>query len=81
MRARLIVHITPDDVGSRVSVRSRISAAPGEPSTTDTVGRLLAWEGGYLRIERRDGRVADIAGADLLAGKVLPDPPPRAKPG
>jgi len=77
VKARLQVHITPDDVGRRVSVRSRLSAAPGEPSTTDTVGRLLAWTDDELRIERRDGTVASVPVTSLLAGKVLPEQPPR----
>ena len=81
MKARLVVRITPADVGSRVSGRSRIAAQPGEPSTTDTVGQLLAWQDGYLRIQRRDGTVAQLPETDLLAGKVVPDPPPRPKEG
>lgn len=77
MRSRLQVRITPADVGSRVSVRSRIPPeGPTGPSTTDTLGYLLEWTDEALHIRRRDGDVVRIATADLLAGKVLPGPPP-----
>jgi hypothetical protein len=68
-----VVRITPDDVGRRVSVRHRY-----DPSTlTDVVGRLLRWDDEVLRIERRDGSVAEVAEADLVAARVVPDPPAR----
>ena len=74
--------ISPADVGSRVSVRSRITpAGPGAPSTTDTVGYLRAWTDAHLQIERRNGEVVSVATADLLAGKVLPGPPPERRGG
>jgi hypothetical protein len=80
MRSRLEVRITPADVGSRVSVRSRIAPdGPGAPSTTDTLGYLLAWSNDELRIQRRDGQIVSLATADLLAGKVLPGPPPQRR--
>jgi N-acetylglutamate synthase len=80
MRARFQIRITPADVGERVSVRARITAGPGEPSTTDTLGVLRTWEDGLLRIERRDGTVADIFEQDLLAGRRIPPPPVRRTP-
>ena len=81
MKSGLVVHITPADVGRRVSVRSRIPAVPGGPSTSDTVGRLLRWSGGELDIERRDGSVASLREADLLAGKIISDTPPARRSG
>lgn len=80
MKRGLVVRITAADVGRRVSVRSRIRAAPGQPATTDTLGYLRAWGGGQLEIERRDGTTVALAEADLLAGKVIGDPPPRRRP-
>jgi hypothetical protein len=80
VRARYEIRITPDDVGRRVSVRARIPAAPGQPSTTDTLGVLRSWEEGVLRIERRDGSTVEIAHADLLAGRIIPPPPARRRP-
>ena len=75
MRGGLVVRITPADVGRRVSVRSRIQGEAA--STTDTVGHLRAWDDEALQIERKDGSTATIRTADLLAGKVLADEPPR----
>lgn len=75
-----MLRITPDDVGKRVSVRSRTHAPPGEPSTTDTIGVLRHWDADAVHIERRDGTRARIPRQDLLAGRVVPDPPPRRPP-
>jgi N-acetylglutamate synthase len=72
-----VIRITPADVGRRVSVRSRLVAGPGEPSSTDTVGRLVDWTDDVLTIVKRDGSRARVAVADLLAGKTIPEPPPR----
>ena len=74
-----MVRISAADVGSRVSVRSRISGDPLGRSTTDIVGRLVSWTGGALVIERRNGTVASLDEADLLAGKVLPEMSPSRK--
>jgi hypothetical protein len=41
------------------------------------VGRLLSWDDDTLRIQRKDGSVAAIPAADLMAGKVIGDQPPR----
>ena len=68
------IRISPDDVGVRVSVRARTH---GDPPLTDAVGWLRSWQDGLLSIERRDGSVAQVAEADLVAGKVLAPPPPR----
>lgn len=69
--ARLVVRVTSADVGGRVSLRYR-----HDPVTlTDVVGRLLSWEAGVLRVERRDGRVQEVAEADLVAGRRVPDAP------
>jgi hypothetical protein len=77
MRARLVVRITPDDVGRRVSVRARHHGP--EASTVDVVGVLERWDGGELVLTRRDGTTAAVAEADLLAGRVVPPPPPRPR--
>ena len=81
IKGNFVVRITRADVGSRVSVRSRLRDSAAGPSTTDTVGYLRAWTDEGLRIERRDGTVALIAEADLLAGKILPHPPPERRRG
>jgi len=70
------VRLSPADVGARVTVRSRIAPeAPGGPTLTDAVGTLLSWEGGILAVRRRDGSVARVAEADVVAAKVLPNRP------
>ena len=73
----MIVAITPDDVGERVSVRHRIPAGPGEPRHTDVVGYLRAWSEGQLTIERRDGSRARIPESDVVAARAVPPPPAR----
>lgn len=75
MRGRLVVRITPDDVGRRVSIRSRLEAAGGGPSTTDTVGRLVDWTDGVLTVQRRDGSPVSLPIGDVLAARVIPEPP------
>lgn len=80
MGGRHVVRITPADVGSRVSVRSRIGEDGRGPRYTDALGVLEAWEHGVLRIRRRDGELVEVAESALVAGKTLPPPPPR-RPG
>ncbi|MPZ73340.1 MAG: hypothetical protein GEU74_08935 [Nitriliruptorales bacterium] len=77
MRARLVVRITPADVGRRVSLRSRLHGAA--PSATDTVGYLRSWVDDELLVERKDGATVRIHAADLIAGKVVPDQPPQRR--
>ena len=81
MALRLVVRITPADVGSRVSVRSRLVGGPTEARMTDTVGRLLRWSDGILSIEKRNGTIEEVLEADLLAGKVVPEMSHRQKEG
>lgn len=83
MRGRYVVRVTPADVGQRVTLRARLVDAPGgataagatpsEPTTTDTVGRLLAWEDDRLHVELRDGRRVIVAADELVAGRVIPE--------
>lgn len=77
LRAKLVVRITPDDVGRRVSVRARHHGP--EASTVDVVGVLERWQDGGLTLTRRDGSTARVAEADLLAGRVVPRAPDRRR--
>ena len=77
MTPAYVVRITPADVGRRVSVRSRLPAEDGEPSTTDTVGRLVGWADEVLTIRKRNGAQVQVAERDMLAGKVIPEAPVR----
>lgn len=77
MGPRYTITVGAADVGRRVSVRWRIPAPAGEPSVTDAVGTLEAWTDTEVRIRRRDGSMARVARADVLAAKTLPPSPPR----
>lgn len=79
--ALLAVRITPDDVGSRVTVRHALHGDP-TASLTDVVGTLLSWEpaagpDAVLRIERRDGTTVAVPLPDIVAAKVVPPRRPR----
>ncbi|RBQ18520.1 hypothetical protein DP939_18625 [Spongiactinospora rosea] len=72
MGGRLVVAISPADVGRRVTVRRRV---PG--GFRDVVGELISWHGGVLAVRRRDGELVEIAEDTLAAAKVVPPPPER----
>jgi N-acetylglutamate synthase len=76
---RLEVRITPADVGKRVSIR-RLTG-PGESGArfTDAVGVLTSWDGGEIRLTRRDGGIVRIAEASMVAAKVVPAAPPPGR--
>lgn len=77
VNARYVVRITAADVGARVSVRSHIPAAEGQPTSTDTLGVLRSWSDGALEIERSDGSRISLREADLLAARRIPAAPQR----
>ncbi|MGW1199950.1 GNAT family N-acetyltransferase [Streptomyces sp. NPDC002536] len=76
---RLEVRITAADVGKRVSVRRLNDSVRSPERFTDTVGELVSWEGGVLRITRRTGETIEIPERALVAGKVVPAAPPRRR--
>ncbi|MFB4312761.1 hypothetical protein [Actinomadura sp. 21ATH] len=74
--ARLVVSITPADVGQRISLRRRLPT--GEYS--DVVGVLESWSDGLLRVRRRTDEIVEVPEAIMVAGKVVPPmPPPRRR--
>lgn len=74
--ARLVVSISPADVGQRVSLRRRLPT--GEYS--DVVGVLESWSDRTLAVRRRNGELAEIPEDTVVAGKVVPpQPPPRRR--
>ncbi|MFG2649122.1 GNAT family N-acetyltransferase [Streptomyces sp. NPDC048436] len=76
---RLEVHITPADVGKRVSVR-RLNEGPVTGGKfTDTVGVLTSWNDGVVLITRRDGERVRIVENSLVAGKIVPAAPARRR--
>jgi GNAT superfamily N-acetyltransferase len=76
---RLEVRISPSDVGKRVSVRRLTDASDGPGKFTDTVGVLTSWNDGVILVTRRSGEVVAIDASSLVAGKVVPDTPPRRR--
>ena len=77
MGATFRIRISPEDVGRRVTIRSRIPAGPGEPRHTDTIGTLRSWSDGILRVERRDGITVELDAASLVGARVVGPPPVR----
>lgn len=77
--ARLVVRITPADVGKRVSVRRLTDADDGAQKFTDTVGVLTSWDDGVVLVTRRTGETVRIAESSLVAGKVVPAAPARCR--
>ncbi|MEU8174060.1 hypothetical protein AB0C14_14365 [Microbispora hainanensis] len=69
--ARLVVAISPADVGKRVTTRRKV---PG--GHRDAVGVLESWRDGVLTVRKRDGSLVEIAEDTLAAAKVVPPPPP-----
>ncbi|GAA4902089.1 GNAT family N-acetyltransferase [Streptomyces coeruleoprunus] len=76
---RLEVHISPSDVGKRVSVRRVGDPGAGPERFTDTVGVLTSWTEGVLLITRRSGETVRIPESSLVAGKVVPAAPARRR--
>ncbi|MBB5774654.1 putative acetyltransferase [Nonomuraea jabiensis] len=72
MAARLIIAITSQDIGARITTRRRV---PG--GFRDAVGILVSWENGLLKVRKRDGSVVEIPEETLVAAKVVPAAPPR----
>jgi len=72
---RYEMSITPADVGSRVSVRRTLA----EGGMSDAVGVLESWRNGVLKVRRKDGTVVEITQESLVAGKVVPPAPDRAR--
>ena len=73
--ARLVVAVSPADVGQRVSLRRRLP----EGAYSDVVGVLESWSDGVLTIRRRDGEAVEVAEETVVAGKVVPFHPPARR--
>ncbi|GAA3233429.1 putative acetyltransferase [Nonomuraea helvata] len=72
MAARLVIAITSQDIGARITTRRRV---PG--GFRDAVGILVSWEDGLLKVRKRDGTLVEIQEETLVAAKVVPAAPPR----
>ncbi len=72
--------MTPRDVGQRVSIRHLVVTGPStEGRATDVVGRLLGYEDHVLALVDRQGQLALVDEAAIVASKVIP-PHPRLPP-
>jgi hypothetical protein len=69
---RLVITITHQDIGARITTRRRV---PG--GFRDAVGTLEAWEGGVLSVRKKDGTLVEISEEALVAARVVPAAPPR----
>jgi len=72
---RYVIDVGPGDSGVRVSVRRTLP----EGGFADTLGVLLSWAEGVLRVEKRDGSVVEVPEADVVAAKRIPPPPERRR--
>src|SRR6266540_4186070 len=78
MRYRLVVRLTPADVGKRVVIRWR--PGPGDSEQmTDVLGILEQADAGSFAVRTRDGNLVVIPAGRALAGKVIPPPPARRR--
>ncbi|SED53768.1 MULTISPECIES: GNAT family N-acetyltransferase [Streptomyces] len=76
-QGRLVVRITPADVGKRVSVRRLSEPGAAREKFTDTVGVLTSWDHGVVMITQRSGESVRFPETSLVAGKVVPAAPAR----
>jgi len=74
---RLELHLTPSDVGKRVSVRRITEVVGGRPHFADAVGVLTSWNDGVLVVTKRGGESVRIVESAVVAGKIVPDAPVR----
>ncbi|WP_052664183.1 NUDIX hydrolase [Nitriliruptor alkaliphilus] len=76
LRAQAVHRLTPSDIGERVSIRHLVvTGASSEPVASDVVGRLLGYEAGILALVRRDGQLAFVDEAAIVASRVVPAHP------
>jgi N-acetylglutamate synthase len=74
---RLEIHITPSDLGRRISVRRILGSTEGRPLFGDVIGVLTSWDNGTLTVLDRAGESVEIAESALVAGKAVPPAPIR----
>ncbi|MFA9444334.1 NUDIX hydrolase [Egicoccus sp. AB-alg6-2] len=79
LRAHYVRRVTPDDVGSRVSVRHLVPDPDRGPTPTDVVGRLLVMDDDVLLLVDRDGQLVVVDATAVVASRVVP-PHPRLPP-
>ena len=81
MRYRLVVRVTPADVGQRVTIRWRPPELDGSQLMTDVLGTLEEADDQVFKVRRgRDGQLIVIPRERAVAGKVVPPAPPSRRP-
>jgi ribosomal protein S18 acetylase RimI-like enzyme len=74
---RVEIHITPSDLGRRVSVRRILETREGRPVFGDVVGLLTSWDNGVLVVQNKSGAEVMIAESAMVAAKAVPPAPVR----
>lgn len=71
--------VGPEHVGRRATIRHLLDE-DGHQRPTDVVGYVRSWaDDGTVVVERRDGSLATLDAATIVASRLLPDPPPRRR--
>ncbi len=72
---RYVIDVGPGDAGVRISLRRSLP----EGGYGDLLGILLSWTEDLVRVERRDGTIAEVAAATVVAAKRVPPAPQRRR--
>jgi N-acetylglutamate synthase len=79
MRFRMVVRITPADVGKRVVIRWRRPGPGDGDQIADVLGILEEADALSFTVRTRDGKLVVIPAERALAGKLVPPPPARRR--
>jgi hypothetical protein len=80
MRYRLVVRLTPADIGKRVVIRWRPPGPDDSKQMTDVLGILDQYDAQAFTVRTRHGQLVVIPRERALAGKVIPPAPPPRRP-
>jgi len=80
MRYRLVIRLTPADVGQRVVIRWRLPQPEPGATMTDVLGILEEYGADSFTIRKASGQLVVIPRERALAGKVVPPAPPPRRP-
>lgn len=79
MRYRMVVRITPADVGKRVVIRWRRPGPGDGEQIADVLGILEQADALSFTVRTRDDKLVVIPAERALAGKLVPPPPARRR--
>jgi len=79
MRYRMVVRITPADVGKRVVIRWRRPGPGDSEQIADVLGILEEADALSFAVRNREGQLVVIPAERALAGKLVPPPPARRR--